>query len=94
MSRLVASGTIRLLLIGIDAACHSVVEPLVTSGAVPNLRGLMREGISGELTSQIPPWTPSAWPTIYTGTNPGKHGVFGFLAFEGYDWGLVNTTHV
>jgi predicted AlkP superfamily phosphohydrolase/phosphomutase len=26
--------------------------------------------------------------------NPGKHGVFDFLHFDGYDWDVVNRTHV
>jgi predicted AlkP superfamily phosphohydrolase/phosphomutase len=31
---------------------------------------------------------------MYTGVNPGKHGVFGFLDYDGYDWDVVNSTHV
>jgi predicted AlkP superfamily phosphohydrolase/phosphomutase len=83
------------LLVGIDAACAPVVADLVDAGAeIPTLRGLLEEGASGPLESQIPPWTASAWPSLYTGTNPGKHGVFSFLAFEGYDWDVVNASHL
>ncbi|WP_121823405.1 alkaline phosphatase family protein [Halostella salina] len=81
------------VLVGIDAACRGVLDPLVDAGAVPNIAELL-EGASGPLESQVPPWTPSAWPSLYTGTNPGKHGVFDFLAFDGYDWDVVNATHV
>jgi len=31
---------------------------------------------------------------MYTGVNPGKHGVYCFLRFEGYDWDVVNATDV
>lgn len=82
------------VLVGIDAACRGVLDPLVDDGAVPNLAGLLANGASGPLESQIPPWTASAWPSMYTGTNPGKHGVFDFLSFDGYDWSVVNATHV
>jgi len=82
------------VLVGIDAACHGVLDPLVEAGAVPNIAEIVAEGASGPLESQIPPWTPSAWPSLYTGTNPGKHGVFDFLSFDGYDWDVVNATHV
>ena len=82
------------VLIGIDAACRGVLDPLIDDGAVPNLAGLLADGASGPLESQIPPWTASAWPSMYTGTNPGKHGVFDFLSFDGYDWSVVNATHV
>ncbi|NHN49808.1 phosphodiesterase [Halostella sp. JP-L12] len=82
------------ILVGIDAACRGVLDPLIDDGVVPNLAGLLADGASGPLESQIPPWTASAWPSMYTGTNPGKHGVFDFLSFDGYDWGVVNATHV
>ena len=85
---------IEVLLVGIDAACAEVVDPLIEEGAVPTIEGLIEGGVSGPLESQIPPWTASAWPSMYTGTNPGKHGVFGFLGYDGYDWDVVNATHV
>ncbi|UPM42883.1 alkaline phosphatase family protein [Halocatena salina] len=84
---------LQTLLIGIDAGCRSVLEPLFDQNQLPNLQRLFG-GASGALESQIPPWTASAWPSLYTGTNPGKHGVFDFLAFEGYEWSVVNATHV
>lgn len=82
------------LLIGIDAACDPVLEPMLEKGALPNLESIIEDGASGPLESQIPPWTASAWPSMYTGVNPGKHGVFGFLDYEGYDWDVVNASHV
>ncbi len=30
------------------------------------------------LTSTVPPYTPPGWTSIFTGVNPGKHGIFGF----------------
>ncbi len=83
-----------VLLIGIDAACESVFDRLEETESVPTLRGLMDRGVSGPLQSQIPPWTPSAWPSMYTGVNPGKHGVYGFVDYQGYDWEVVTGNHV
>ncbi|WP_458189377.1 alkaline phosphatase family protein [Haladaptatus sp. NG-WS-4] len=85
---------LQVLVVGIDGACQSVMDPLFDDGALPNLERLLEEGVSGPLESQIPPWTPSAWPSMYTGVNPGKHGVFSFLDYDGYDWDVVNGTHV
>lgn len=82
------------LLVGIDAACFPVLDPLLEDDVVPNLRELFEGGFSGTLESQIPPWTASAWPSLYTGMNPGKHGVFDFISFEGYDYGVVDATDV
>ncbi|OLZ40413.1 phosphodiesterase [Natrinema saccharevitans] len=86
--------SLRTLLVGIDAACERILEPLFDAGEVPTLESLYRDGASGPLESQIPPWTASAWPSLYTGMNPGKHGVYGFLSFDGYDWDVVNATDV
>ena len=85
---------LRTLLVGIDGGSWSVLDPLIDAGVVPTLGSLFDEGVSGDLASQIPPWTPSAWPSLYTGVNPGKHGVFDFLRFDGYDWDLVDRTNV
>jgi predicted AlkP superfamily phosphohydrolase/phosphomutase len=84
----------RTLLTGIDAATKPILERLFDEGELETVRGLWESGASGELESQIPPWTASAWPSMYTGKNPGKHGVFGFLTFDGYDWDVVNATDV
>ncbi|ELY57580.1 type I phosphodiesterase/nucleotide pyrophosphatase [Natronolimnohabitans innermongolicus JCM 12255] len=77
------------LLIGIDAGCLSVFDRLSDEDVIPNLRALLDAGVSAPLESQIPPWTPSAWPSMFTGVNPGKHGVYGFTGFDGYDFHVV-----
>lgn len=86
--------TLRTLLIGIDGACESVLEEVAARGAIPTLQSLRTTGVETALESQIPPWTPSAWPSIYTGVNPGKHGVFGFLTFDGYDCEVIDRTDI
>ncbi|WP_101298244.1 alkaline phosphatase family protein [Halegenticoccus soli] len=82
------------LLIGIDAGCLPVFERLYEKDAIPNIKEICEGGVCGPLESQIPPWTPSAWPSMYTGVNPGKHGVYGFVDFDGYDWSVVTADDV
>lgn len=82
------------LLVGLDGVSRDVLDPLLGGDRLPALASLFEDGVVGDLESQVPPWTPSAWPSLYTGVNPGKHGAFDFLAFEGYDWGVVNRSHV
>lgn len=79
------------LLIGIDAGCLPVFERLNDDDIIPNIQSICDDGVCGPLTSQIPPWTPSAWPSMYTGVNPGKHGTFGFVDYDGYDWHVVSS---
>jgi len=84
----------RTLLLGLDGVCRPVLDPLCRDGITPTVADLLERGTNAALTSQLPPWTPSAWPSLYTGVNPGKHGVYGFLTFEGYEWDVVNASHV
>lgn len=88
------SDGVRTLLLGLDGVSRSILRPFFESDRLPNLDALFDRAIVDDLESQIPPWTPSAWPSLYTGVNPGKHGAFDFLTFDGYDWNLINRTHV
>lgn len=84
------SSGIGTLVIGLDGACESVLDPLVAAGEAPTLGRLFEAGAAGPLDSHVPPWTPAAWPTLFTGVTPGEHGVFGSLTFDGYDRNVVD----
>jgi predicted AlkP superfamily phosphohydrolase/phosphomutase len=72
----------RTLLIGLDGATFSILDPLMNQGVMPNLKRLIGAGARSELTSVIPPLTPPAWTSLMTGRSPGNHGIFDFLRFE------------
>ncbi len=69
----------KTVVIGLDSASWRVISPLIEQGRLPNLQKLMKEGTSGTLRSTIPPMTPSAWTSVVTGVNPGKHGIYDFV---------------
>jgi len=69
----------KVVVIGLDGATWDLVLPWVEEGELPAFRKLIREGAYGNLESTIPPITPAAWTSIFTGVNPGKHSVFGFI---------------
>jgi len=69
----------RIVVIGIDGANFSPIERWSQEGSLPGFRHLKEHGASGELCSTVPPISPTAWTSIFTGTNPGKHGIFGFI---------------
>jgi predicted AlkP superfamily phosphohydrolase/phosphomutase len=71
----------RVLVIGLDSAPLSLMVPWVSQGRLPNFAKIFRSGARGDLYSAIPV-TPVAWSTIYTGTNPGRHGILGFKNHE------------
>lgn len=64
--------------------------------SLPNIRALRDRGVEAPLESTHPPWTGSAWPSMYTGTDPSYHGVYSFFSHGGYpdDGSLVSRTDV
>jgi predicted AlkP superfamily phosphohydrolase/phosphomutase len=71
--------TIKLLILGLDAATLDLINPWVAEDKLPNIAHLMSAGASGRLASILPPVTPPAWTSFMTGKNPGKHGIFEFM---------------
>lgn len=72
------SGNGKVVIIGLDGATFRILRPLLDAGAMPTVAEMMRQGASGTLLSTRPPVTCPAWATMFTGVNPGKHGVFSF----------------
>jgi predicted AlkP superfamily phosphohydrolase/phosphomutase len=70
------------ILIGIDGATFSILDPLMVDGQMPNLMAIVKDGVRGELMSTPHPLTPPAWTTLMTGRTPGNHGIFDFIWAE------------
>jgi predicted AlkP superfamily phosphohydrolase/phosphomutase len=68
----------KILVIGLDAATMELIEPWAAAGHLPALARLMNEGASGRLISTPNMHSASAWTSILTGLNPGRHGLFVF----------------
>ena len=68
----------KVLLLGLDGVGFPMLQPAFDAGHMPRLKALLDRGVAGVLTSTIPPYTPPGWTSIFTGVNPGKHGIFGF----------------
>ncbi len=86
------SGNNKLVLIGLDGATFRVLHPLVDAGVMPTLARFLQKGAWGTLLSTHPPVTCPAWPTMFTGVNPGKHGVFSFSCRDSISGRLRMTT--
>ncbi|HVJ81017.1 MAG TPA: alkaline phosphatase family protein [Planctomycetia bacterium] len=69
----------RVIVVGMDGATHTILQPLIKAGKLPTLAKFQQEGAAGPLWSVTPPITPAAWSSFYTGKFPGKHGVYEFL---------------
>jgi predicted AlkP superfamily phosphohydrolase/phosphomutase len=73
---------VKVLLIGLDGATFSVLDPLVERGVMPFVGRLMAEGARARLRTIVPPLTPPAWTSLMTGRSPGHHGVFDFFRMD------------
>jgi predicted AlkP superfamily phosphohydrolase/phosphomutase len=79
------------VLIGLDGASFTVLDPLMAGGHMPRLAGLIGQGARAELLSTKHPLTPPAWTTLVTGQPPGNHGIYDFLRAEIRDGGAFFT---
>jgi len=70
----------KVLLIGIDGTDPKIMDELMDEGLLKNFVRLKEMGSYSRLATTPPVESPTQWSTIATGTNPGKHDVFGFIA--------------
>ncbi|MFC4448405.1 alkaline phosphatase family protein [Halorussus aquaticus] len=83
------------VVLGFDALDFNYLDAFESS--LPNFASLRESGVEAPLESTFPPWTGSAWPSMYTGTDPSHHGTYGFFHHtDGYpsDDVLVTRDHV
>ena len=76
----------RLVLIALDGATLDLLQPWFDAGKLPLLANIFKTGSGGYLNSTIPWATPTAFASLATGTNPGKHGVYDFGTLIGDDY--------
>jgi len=69
---------LKLLLMGIDGASHSVTSRLIEQGRLPHLASLKKEASWAALQSTFPPHTAPGWASMFTGVSPGEHGIYQF----------------
>jgi len=72
----------RVVFIVLDGAPFDVFFPLAQKNILPNFKMLMNKGCFNLLHSTMPPISPVAMPSLFSGKNPGKHGMFGFGRIE------------
>jgi predicted AlkP superfamily phosphohydrolase/phosphomutase len=72
----------RTVLLGLDGATFTVLDPLMRDGVMPFLAEFVASGVRGDLQSVIPALTPPAWTSLTTGRSPGHHGIFDFFCKE------------
>ncbi len=81
----------KVVVVWIDGGTFDVITPILENGKLPTFAKIINGGASGALLSTIPPITPTAWASLATGVNPGKHGVYDFWEVEKNNMSVVNS---
>jgi hypothetical protein len=68
-----------VLLLGVDGATWSVIDPLLAAGELPNFAALAADGVTAELATVEPVNSPTVWTSIATGRSPEAHGITNFF---------------
>ncbi len=72
----------KVIVIGLDGATWDLIKPWADEGKLPAFKKLMEKGAWGKLESTTPAVTFPAWEVLFTGVNPGKLGVYGFVQVD------------
>ncbi|MFC4551268.1 MULTISPECIES: alkaline phosphatase family protein [Halorussus] len=71
-----------MILLGLDGATFSLIEPWVEAGELPAFERLLDESVHGDLESTVPEITVPAWPAFATGRAPPTLDMYGFTHFN------------
>jgi predicted AlkP superfamily phosphohydrolase/phosphomutase len=66
----------RVLVIGLDAADRELIEQWEHQGLLPTISKMKSSGTWASLQTTAEIVHVSAWPSIFTGTTPDKHGLY------------------
>jgi len=76
------SGNKKAMLIGVDAVVYPLVLKFIEEGHLPNLKCLINEGAGSEAACCLPPYTPTNWATLSTGSWPDTHGAGNWMDYK------------
>lgn len=65
----------KLIIIELDGASWDVINPLISTGRLPNISSLITRGVSRTLISDPPLLSPRLWVSIFSGKKSSEHGV-------------------
>lgn len=69
----------KTILFGIDGATWTLFNQFISEGHLPTFEHVVKSGAHGTLMSTVPAVTVPSWTSMFTGVNPGKHGITDFI---------------
>ena len=73
-----ASGSRRALVFCLEAFDPDLTDTWCAEGLLPTFAALRERGVWGRMRSNTDLSSGATWSSVFTGTNPGKHGTFFF----------------
>lgn len=85
----------RVLVLGLDGATWTLLDPLLAQNKLPTLGKLIANGTRSILRSCIQPSSEQAWSAFATGKQNGKFGLYGFYQRAPHSYALeyINASH-
>ena len=81
----------RVCVLGLDGTPASYLRAQIAAGRLPTIASLAGEGSLLSARAPLPPISSVSWASATTGTNPGRHGVFGFVERKPGSWDMTFT---
>ena len=67
--------TNKIIILGLDGATWTKLEEYMNNGIMPKFQSIIKNGTKSTFNSNFPFTSGTAWTSIFTGVNPGKHGI-------------------
>ncbi|MCG3142580.1 MAG: hypothetical protein HDKAJFGB_04095 [Anaerolineae bacterium] len=85
----------RVLVLGLDGATWTLLDPLLAQNKLPTLGKFIQNGTRSLLRSCIQPSSEQAWSAFATGKQNGKFGLYGFYQRSKNSYALeyINASH-
>ncbi|MFC1803160.1 alkaline phosphatase family protein [Thermoproteota archaeon] len=80
----------KVFLLFLDGVSYDFLSKAIKKGVMPNLSNIYENGFYSPLISTIPPQSPIAIPSLFSGQTPGKHGSFGWSYVHDNKMKLIN----
>jgi len=69
----------QFVILSIDGVPYDLFGKLIDQGDMPNLASFVSQNGLSKMRSVQPTVSCVAWSSYMTGSNPGKHGIYGFI---------------
>jgi predicted AlkP superfamily phosphohydrolase/phosphomutase len=82
----------RVFVLGLDGVPYSLLQDLADRDIMPFMKTLIQSGHLHKMKASLPEISAVSWTDFMTGSDSGKHGIFGFtdLQVDSYDMRFPN----